>query len=376
MNSGILEYDIDGKTFKILNSIERLSPLIPKFKQQLIFLEEHQKLFKKTDDRSVRYDDSLSSVTPNCETPSDVLQNSQESSMVYMNSSASSIVLVSTNDCVPNEFMHSSRFNQSNVGVAISKPFQDDYKIPSLPNAVIKDIEQDKLEKFGPHCANRQILIDAIVYDLLDNYNLFYPTHKQFDDIGNAIVKYLQLPLTKQNVTIWKDALQTKLKRQRFEHRDNQIVQEFRLKYSRTGSGRPVKRKIGETAERDRYKQMVMISCDDQASHDIQEKSNQLRDLPTMDINAQLNLWKETSFLRRKCIRDKSTADITKDFPGYSNALLIFEEIKILTKVDLNAAIRRQIPILLDKVMDTPMFISDSSPIRLIKTLCRHFGET
>ncbi|CAF4393012.1 unnamed protein product, partial [Rotaria magnacalcarata] len=239
-----------------------------------------------------------------------------------MNSSASSIVLVSTNDREPNEFMHISRFNQSNVGVAISKPFQDDYKIPSLPNAVIKDIEQGKLEKFGPHCANRQILIDAIVYDLRDNYNLFYPTHKQFDDIGNAIVKYLQLPLTKQNATIWKDALQTELKRQRFEHRDNQIVQEFRLKYSRTGSGRPVKRKIGETAKRDRYKQMVMISCDDQASHDIQEKSNQLRDLPTMDINAQLNLWKETLFLRRKCIRDKSTADIMKDFPGYSNALL------------------------------------------------------
>ncbi|CAF4167091.1 unnamed protein product, partial [Rotaria magnacalcarata] len=77
-----------------------------------------------------------------------------------------------------------------------------------------------------------------------------------------------------------------------------------------------------------------------------------------MDINAQLNLWKETLFLRRKCIKDKSTADIMKDFPGYSNALLIFEEIKILKKVDLNAAIRRQIPILLDKVMDTPMFIS------------------
>ncbi|CAF1631194.1 unnamed protein product, partial [Rotaria magnacalcarata] len=142
------------KTLKILNSIERVSPLIPKFKQQLIFLEEYQKLFKKTDDRSARYDDSLSSVTANCEIPSDVLQNSQESSMVSMNSSASSIVLVSTNDREPNEFMHSSRFNQSNVGVAISKPFQDDYKIPSLPNAVIKDIEQGKLEKFGPHCAN------------------------------------------------------------------------------------------------------------------------------------------------------------------------------------------------------------------------------
>lgn len=55
---------------------------------------------------------------------------------------------------------------------------------------------------------------------------------------------------------IWKDALQTKLKRKRFEHRDNQVVQGVRLKYSNIGSGRPVKRKLGETAERDKYKQV------------------------------------------------------------------------------------------------------------------------
>lgn len=56
---------------------------------------------------------------------------------------------------------------------------------------------------------------------------------------------------------IWKDALQTKLKRIRADHPNNSLVQEFRLKYSKLGSGRPVKQKIGAIAERDRHKQVT-----------------------------------------------------------------------------------------------------------------------
>ena len=65
----------------------------------------------------------------------------------------------------------------------------------------------------------------------------------------------------------------------------------------------------------------------------------------------------------------------------------------MLMKIDLSAAVRRQIPILLEKVLETPMFItgrlkneyidinkfrliSDSPPIRLLKVLCRRFDET
>ena len=166
------EYDIDGKTLKLLNSVERVSQLIPKFKQQLIFLEEHQKLFKQIDGYSVQYDDSSSGAAVNSEISSRVLQNCQVSSMISTNCLVSSIVPVSTNDCLSKEFMNASRFDQSDVDVAINKAFSDDYKIPSLPNVVLKDIEQGNLEKFGPHCANRQILIDAIVYDLVDNFNL------------------------------------------------------------------------------------------------------------------------------------------------------------------------------------------------------------
>lgn len=50
--------------------------------------------------------------------------------------------------------------------------------------------------------------------------------------------------------------MQTKLKRKRTEHFDNDIVKDYRSKYSRVGSGRPVKRRIDETAQRDRHKQV------------------------------------------------------------------------------------------------------------------------
>lgn len=55
---------------------------------------------------------------------------------------------------------------------------------------------------------------------------------------------------------MWKDALQTKLKRKRLEHRDHVDVQNYQLKYSRIGSGRPVKRRIGELCQKDRQKQV------------------------------------------------------------------------------------------------------------------------
>jgi hypothetical protein len=157
-----LEYDIDGKTLKMMNSVERISQLIPKFKQQLLFLEEREKLFTKINDYSVQCDGSLSTIST----------NSQTTSMVPINSQPSTFVPVPTTDSLSKESMDYSRSDHSDVGADINIAFPDDNKIPLLPKALIKDIEDGILEKFGPHCANRQILIDAIVYDLLVKYNL------------------------------------------------------------------------------------------------------------------------------------------------------------------------------------------------------------
>ncbi|CAF4247722.1 unnamed protein product, partial [Adineta steineri] len=87
-------------------------------------------------------------------------------------------------------------------------------------------------------------------------------------------------------------------------------------------------------------------------------------------------LWNETMQVRRQYIRENSTSDIVKEFPGYSNPILIFEEIKMIMKVDLAAAVRRQVPVLIEKISKTFDFINDSSPFRLIKILCREFNET
>ncbi|CAF3961548.1 unnamed protein product, partial [Rotaria sordida] len=47
----------------------------------------------------------------------------------------------------------------------------------------------------------------------------------------------------------------------------------------------------------------------------------------------------------------------------------------MLMKIDLNVAVRCQIPILLDKLLTTPAFITNSPSIQLIKVLCRQFDE-
>ena len=68
---------------------------------------------------------------------------------------------------------------------------------------------------------------------------------------------------------------------------------------------------------------MIVVSFDNELSNEIQTKSEQLRDTIGIDINTQLELWKETLPYRQKLVRDRSTTDILKDFPGYSNSIFV-----------------------------------------------------
>ncbi|CAF1519519.1 unnamed protein product [Rotaria sp. Silwood1] len=239
---------------------------------------------------------------------------------------------------------------KSSTKSEINLTFPDQFSIPTLPNALLQDIEAGAIHN--------------------------YPTRKQFDDIGTAIVRKLKLPLTKDNVGIWKDAIQIKLKRKRFENRDNEEVKAYQSKYSRFGSGRPVKKMIGEVAERDRQKQIMLVSYDDDTLTVIQNKAKKLRDDPQLDLNIRLQLWKETLHVRRKAVRNQTTSEILEEFPGYKDPVLIFEEVKMMIGADLRAVVRRQIPILLERIIATPAFITDSPPIQLIRVLCRQFDES
>ncbi|CAF1264547.1 unnamed protein product, partial [Rotaria sordida] len=43
--------EIDGPTLELMNSVEKISTLMPKFKQQLFFLNEREILFKNSNDK-------------------------------------------------------------------------------------------------------------------------------------------------------------------------------------------------------------------------------------------------------------------------------------------------------------------------------------
>ncbi|CAF1276655.1 unnamed protein product [Didymodactylos carnosus] len=109
-------------------------------------------------------------------------------------------------------------------------------------------------------------------------------------------------------------------------------------------------------------------------SDEIQSKVVQLQnfsqlDISTLDISTQLRLWKETFIFRRQVLRDQSTSDIMKNFPAYSDAFLVFEEVKMLVNIDLSKEVRRQVSILLNKLVETPAFIADAT---ITTRTCHH----
>jgi hypothetical protein len=105
----------------------------------------------------------------------------------------------------------------------------------------------------------------------------------------------------------------------------------------------------------------------------MKKKAEILGDFSQIDINQHLNIWRDTLHVRRRYIRENSTADVITAFPGYSVPQLVslhssvsliflvsklFEEVKMLVHIDLCVAIRHQIPILLDRVASVPMFVT------------------
>ncbi len=134
-----------------MDSIEKIATLFPKLKQQLLFLKERENLFK------VDNDNLLSSIN---------------SSITTTNSNLSSSHLESVINLSTNDEMNDQILNEEPLKQEMDLFFPDEYIIPTLPNALLQDIEASALHKFAPHHTNRQVLIDTIVHDLIYKYKL------------------------------------------------------------------------------------------------------------------------------------------------------------------------------------------------------------
>ncbi|CAF3517735.1 unnamed protein product [Rotaria socialis] len=134
-----------------------------KFKQQLLFLNEREKFFIKSNDNLIQPIVSSSA-----------LSNLNLSSSFSSSTPSSFLFSESIPDRGSKEFINdaTSESDESLIAQEKNDLFPDKYVMPPLPNALLKDIQNGALNKFGPHYSNRQILIEAVAYDLIDKYNM------------------------------------------------------------------------------------------------------------------------------------------------------------------------------------------------------------
>lgn len=142
---------------------------------QLVFLEEREKLFKTINDSSIQGAEPSFNKATNQQSLVSSPTDASTSLTVPIDPQPLSLTLLNTASSI----VHSSELSvkdyaadRSNHEKFINTMFPDSYKIPPLPNGLVKDVEDGSVAKFGPHCTNRRILIDAVVHDLIDKYSL------------------------------------------------------------------------------------------------------------------------------------------------------------------------------------------------------------
>lgn len=164
-----VEQDVDGETLQLMNDMDCIKSIFPKYKQQLLFLHHRKKLF-----------DAL--------IPIDVLNKENEKIASSTISEPSSDVssdakcvdsFVDTQESllrdVPMQEISNVESSMFHIESTNSIALPNNYRIPSqdLPPSILIDINKGDLSKFNSHCKNRQILIDVLFHDLTRNYKLW-----------------------------------------------------------------------------------------------------------------------------------------------------------------------------------------------------------
>lgn len=157
-----LKQEVDGETLWLMNNVDSIKSVFPKYKQQLLFFREREKLFAGSatfddnkEDEIIEQHTSITSVSAlssddvadsssipkNTQMPMDIEESSiSESSMQEIN-----IVRSSTD---ANDYL-------------LKSSLPDDYRLSILPPSLLNEIDNGDQSKFNNHCKNRQILLDA-----------------------------------------------------------------------------------------------------------------------------------------------------------------------------------------------------------------------
>lgn len=218
------EQEVDGETLWLMSNVDGIRSIFPKYKQQLLFLRERERLF----DASSTFNDNKEneSVTqdliPSSSCAGNALDVAVAASTLQRNQSS-----YDAHESNPDETLALEipllRSPSVMRDCSSTIPLPDSYRLNSLPSSLLKDIDSGDLSKFNSHCKNRQILIDALFYDLTINHNIWYairwkitiltfigiqcsflslryPSHQEYDVIVDAILHLLKAQRSKENM--------------------------------------------------------------------------------------------------------------------------------------------------------------------------------
>ncbi|CAF4207787.1 unnamed protein product, partial [Rotaria sordida] len=105
-----------------------------------------------------------------------------------------------------------------------------------------------------------------------------------------------------------------------------------------------------------------------------QMKTELRRDNP--DSNVLHKLWRQSFNTRRIHVRELPIDQLLEQHPGYPRADLLLAEVKESVGVDLNESVEVLLPKFFECLPDNNCFLSDVLPIRVIRILCKKFGES
>ncbi|CAF0980148.1 unnamed protein product [Didymodactylos carnosus] len=251
--------ETDEETLILMNDINKIKDLVPKYKHQLLFICEHEKLFKTVVlGISGRHNEAVTTMNMDEHVSNEPLCDRNVPSS-------------STENIPPSKSMQ--------------KKFPETYEVPDLPENIQNFIDKGQLEGFANHCGHRHVLTDIVFHDLTTNFGLWYPDRRQYEAVSFAILKKLK--------KIWKETIQAKFKRQRRPLADiNPDIKQMKEKFSRPDNGRPIKKKTMILAERDQEKKVLIQSSntDDEGEQEkrVQVMNDELEKSDTDWRNDQL----------------------------------------------------------------------------------------
>ena len=174
------EQEVDGETLWLMNNVDGIKSIFHKYKQQLLFLRERERLF-----------DVPSTNTDNKENET-VVQDPIPSSNCAVNAIGIAVAASTPKKPKSSYDVHASHPDETLTleipplrsptvmpDCSSKIPLPDTYRLNSLPSSLLNDIDSGDLSKFNSHCKNRQVLIDAIFYDLTTNYNIWYAIRQE-----------------------------------------------------------------------------------------------------------------------------------------------------------------------------------------------------